>query len=160
MAPLCAVSFVASPPVEEMIQICAAESAPAAPPPPPASAEPATASRELRKAIDLPSGDHAGLRSRSWPRNFRAPDPSALAIQIDVTRLLSFHFPSSETEYRTRVPSGEMRGAESCTRSRTSSIVIARRVCEAAGDAVHNVTARAAVQTDSVRPENPRKVIG
>src|SRR5436190_15242105 len=90
MAPLCSVSFVASPPAVEMTQICDAASLA-----PPSSRDP-DASRDDRNAIRPPSGDHDGLRSLSLPRNWCARVPSASTIQIVEIRLLSFHGASSD----------------------------------------------------------------
>ena len=125
-------SFDASPPSSGITQICApASAAPPRPPPPAAALGPAAPpawSRVDRNAISLPSGDHCGLVSCSLPRNWNWCDPSVVAIQIDETRRLSFHAFSSDFANSTRVPSGEICGPDTCTRSSMSSSVGARRV--------------------------------
>jgi len=59
-----------------------------------------------------------------------APRVPAIAVRDPDRRdaLVVLPLASSDTVYSTRRASGEMRGAETCTRSRTSSTVIARRV--------------------------------
>ena len=78
------------------------------------------------KAILLPSGENVKPLPPSSPMYLYGSPPWALTRHQVVFRLLAFQS-SSDLEYRTQAPSGEITAPPKLTMSRPSSVVMARR---------------------------------